>query len=799
MLERVVSDLLGSPVSSKWVGVHGVGGAGKTLLAKRVCENHQVKEHFDPVLWLTFGQTCQVEAKQAELANQIRLESRISNETLRRGLAGKRCLMVLDDVWTSGDLLDLFDVVQENGSKIFITTRKLDVLDSRGAIKTKMGLLGKEDSLKLFTVHAYPNQKYAQNQVKKIVMEQVVEKCGGLPLVLKVIGRRMAGKQDWDFVLGKLNDQQLATLDEEQQVLQRLKLGYDALLPLGIQQHFLFFAAFPEDRQIGFWDLFKCWKGEGLVANTAEAVNVLERLKNHALITDEENSPGGRWLGDKRYRIHDALLALALHILEQEGPKCYFKVGCSNAWDAFTSNYSKISLVGCRLPIGKNRVTVSSTTCMLLDQNYFHLTSLPSLSLFKSLKVLCLSRSGVVTLPHSIGKLKNLQTLDLSWNTSLQSIPDSLGKLTNLSYLDLGNCRTLETFPVDALLKLTNLVYINGENNFAMWTCHRLHHRLFKHKKCLNRRFGLHLDGMFQALTKLEVLIIHTMLAVELPASIGELSNLKELEIRGQTRVTYDSFRCLTNLESVKLQELDLPLSDWDWSRFPRLRTLEVGGLNGECEFKVTSSMENLQTLVIGWNHHLECLPFLTQEMLPMLTSLSLSNCENLTEVLTISQLASLKDLSIWMCPSLKDLPISFLPNLGILYLSSCDKVTTLNISECPSLRRVKIDSFGMLACVAFGGKFPRLQEIFLEGFENLPDVSLGAMDAFPQLTRLEIESCGIHQLPEWYASFTKLRALNLRHLENLDVIPDGVARLPLLRELDLMGCRKISMLPSAD
>ncbi|XP_024539938.1 probable disease resistance protein At1g15890 [Selaginella moellendorffii] len=111
-----------------------------------------------------------------------------------------------------------------------------------------MGLLGKEDSMKLFAVHAFPNQKHAQ--VSKVVVEQVVEKCGGLPLVLKVIGRRMAGTQDWDYVLSKLKDQRLIALDEEQQVLQRLKLGYDALLPLGIQQHFLFFAAFPEDWRI---------------------------------------------------------------------------------------------------------------------------------------------------------------------------------------------------------------------------------------------------------------------------------------------------------------------------------------------------------------------------------------------------------------------------------------------------------------------------------------------------------------------------------------------------------------------
>ncbi|EFJ28030.1 hypothetical protein SELMODRAFT_411495 [Selaginella moellendorffii] len=116
MLEQVVADLLGSPISSKWVGVHGARGAGKILLAKRV------------------------EAKQHELAKRIRLEgNQISIETLRRGLDGKRCLLVLDDVWKFIHL-DFFDVVQENGSKIFITTRKRDVLDSKGAIKTEMAL-----------------------------------------------------------------------------------------------------------------------------------------------------------------------------------------------------------------------------------------------------------------------------------------------------------------------------------------------------------------------------------------------------------------------------------------------------------------------------------------------------------------------------------------------------------------------------------------------------------------------------------------------------------------------------------
>ncbi|XP_024518124.1 protein SUPPRESSOR OF npr1-1, CONSTITUTIVE 1-like [Selaginella moellendorffii] len=443
--------------------------------------------------------------------------------------------------------------------------------------------------------------------------------------------------------------------------------------------------------------------GQGLVANIAEATNVLERLKNHALIT-EEHCPGE----NKRLEgfVHDM-----------------------HTW--------------------------------------------------------------VVSLPHSIGQPKTLETLDLSSNDSLESIPASLGNLANLSYLNLENCLELKSFPVDALLKLTKLIYLNGKGCRGMWTCHRWHHRLFKHQKCLNRTFGrLHLDGMFQALTKLEVLIIDTQLAVDLPTSMGTMAHLKHLKNQGQWGGTCDSFQGLPDI--LRLEGWELLLSGWDWGRLLKLRTLEVKCF-WESDFRVTSTMR------IGDYHHLEGLPFLTQEMLPMLTTLHLQGCQNLIGMATISQLASLKLLNISNCFSLKDLSISFLPNLETVLLDSCNEVTTINISECPSLRVVQIVDNHWLDRVAFDGKLPRLEVIILGGFGKLPDVSIVAMDAFPQLTSLQIKNYGINQLPEWFTSFTMLRTLEFCFLKNLDVIPDGVAGLPLLRKLNLEGCMKIKTLPFAD
>ncbi len=65
-------------------------------------------------------------------------------------------------------------------------------------------------------------------------------------------------------------------------------------------------------------------------------------------------------------------------------------------------------------------------------------------------------------LPESIGKLKQLTTLDLS-NNRLAALPESVGQLTQLQTLNLSN-NQLTTLP-ESLSQLTQLQSLDLSNN----------------------------------------------------------------------------------------------------------------------------------------------------------------------------------------------------------------------------------------------------------------------------------------------------------------------------------------------
>lgn len=52
--------------------------------------------------------------------------------------------------------------------------------------------------------------------------------------------------------------------------------------------------------------------------------------------------------------------------------------------------------------------------------------------------MLGLSNNGLMSVPHEIGRLANLQGLELSYN-QLKSLPPELKALTRLEYLNLSN------------------------------------------------------------------------------------------------------------------------------------------------------------------------------------------------------------------------------------------------------------------------------------------------------------------------------------------------------------------------
>ena len=101
--------LTGEPAG---VGLHGIGGIGKSVLAAALATDDRVRRRFpDGVYWVTVGERPDVLALQLDLLSRlgVRPEARTRAEAaqaLRAALADKRVLLVVDDVWSADDAQD---------------------------------------------------------------------------------------------------------------------------------------------------------------------------------------------------------------------------------------------------------------------------------------------------------------------------------------------------------------------------------------------------------------------------------------------------------------------------------------------------------------------------------------------------------------------------------------------------------------------------------------------------------------------------------------------------------------------
>jgi len=179
----------------------------------------------------------------------------------------KRVFLVLDDVWKD-KAFDSLDLAKGDRSVTLLSTRNLSLLERASPHISQKHIkpLSNEGSWSLFCMHSFrpPSNVLCE-------LEELAEECRGLPLALKVIGRAMFGKTSpecqWKPLLKKLRESRMQERPVEEQLYERLKLGYDLLSEDDgrVKDCFLFFAEFAEDYRIYFEDILWHWMGEGLV------------------------------------------------------------------------------------------------------------------------------------------------------------------------------------------------------------------------------------------------------------------------------------------------------------------------------------------------------------------------------------------------------------------------------------------------------------------------------------------------------------------------------------------------------
>nr|AHG28978.1 NBS-LRR protein [Cicer arietinum] len=542
------------------VYICGMGGLGKTTLAKNVYHYSSIRRHFEGFAWVYVSQQCKKrevwEGILLQLINSPTKEERdeirnMRDEELAKKLykvqQEKMCLIILDDVWSNEtwDILSPALPLKSTKSKIVFTSRNKGIsshVDPKGLLH-EPGFLSAEHSLALFQKKAFPSKDDPEFTICsdfERLGRDMVAKCAGLPLAIIVLGGLLATKEtinEWEKIHKYIASYLIRGDVHERQsrLAEVLDLSYYDL-PYQLKPCFLYLSQFPEDFEIPKNKLIQLWMAEGFVSSQYEtergetAEDVAERylssLISRCMVQVGQIGSTGKI---KTCRLHDLMRDMCSSKARKE--HFLYVIGRSqqnNSINNVSSSSSSSSSPSNILIDARNNGGVRRLA-LFLDQhvdklipfppnelkNHQHLRSLvyfhdkkcrvESWKLLKDvfenfkllrvldlegvkgskgqslpkevgnllwLKFLSLKRTRIQILPSSLGKLENLQSLNLqtvdkvSWDSTVE-IPNIISKMKRLRHLYLPNwCGN-----VSGIMQLENLINLQTLVNFPASKC----------------------------------------------------------------------------------------------------------------------------------------------------------------------------------------------------------------------------------------------------------------------------------------------------------------------------------------
>ncbi|XP_027094077.2 probable disease resistance protein At4g33300 [Coffea arabica] len=322
--KRKVKEMLMGREDLSVVGILGIGGSGKTTLAREICRDDQVRSHFsNRVFFLTVSQSPNVEQLRAKIWEMISGNSidgfspMIPQWRLQYDIKpAAKTLLVLDDVWSLSVLEQLKFRIP--GCKILVVSRfKFQQVTD---CTYELELLREDEAMSLFCRFAF-GQNSIPLGINKNLVKQVVDECKGLPLALKVIGASLRDQPElfWTSAKNRLSRSQPICESHEVQLLERMKLSID-YLPDKVRQCFLDLGSFPEDKKIPLDIVINMWV-ELHDIDEEEAFAILVELSNKNLLTLVKDARSGD-MYSTYYEIcvsqHDVLRDLAIYLSSRE-------------------------------------------------------------------------------------------------------------------------------------------------------------------------------------------------------------------------------------------------------------------------------------------------------------------------------------------------------------------------------------------------------------------------------------------------------------------------------------------------
>ncbi|KAH9753038.1 Disease resistance protein [Citrus sinensis] len=767
------------------IGVHGMGGVGKTTLVKQIAKQVMEDKVFDKVVMAEVTENPDVQKIQDKLASDLDLNFDLNDskphrakQLCQRLTKEKRVLIILDNIWKKLGLEEIgipFGDVDEKDRKqdlrrrtIILTSRSKHLLtnDMNSQKIFLIEVLSKEEALQFF-------EKIVGNSAKasafQPLADEIVGKCGGLPVALSTVANALKNKKlpVWKDALTQLrnsNPREIHGMDAN--VCSSIELSYNFLESDEAKSLFLLCTLFGEGTPIQVASLLRY--GKGLFKNVRTLENarnrvdaLIDNLKASCLLLDGD--------AEDEVKMHDVIHVVAVSIASE---KLMFSIpNVTNLKEEIEKIIQK-GAIAISIPYGDiqelpERLECPQLKLLLLLANgdsYLEISHL-FFEGTEDLKVLSLSGIHFSSLSSSLGHLINLQTLCLDWcqledvaaigqlkkleilsfrYSDIKQLPLEIGQLAQLQLLDLSNCSSLVVIAPNVISKFSRLEELYMGDSFPQWD---------KVEGGSNASLA-ELKGLSK-LTTLEIqvqdaqMLPQDLVFVELPRyriCIGEawgiwransetsrLVQLHGLENVSTLLENYGMKMLLKLTEDIRLEELtgvqNVVHELDDGEGFPRLKHLWV---------------ERCSEIL----HIVGSVGRVHRKVFPLLESLSLYKLINL-EAICHSQLredqffSNLKIIEVESCDKLKHL-FSFsiarnLLRLQKVKVASCNK---LEMTVGPD-REKPTTSLGFNEIIADDDTAPKLYWLTeLTSFANTGHIHSDLVVEFPSLLNLEIGNC---------------------------------------------------------
>ncbi|KAH7856153.1 hypothetical protein Vadar_033332 [Vaccinium darrowii] len=555
----------------KTIGVHGLGGVGKTTLVEKVAKKLLDDRTFKQIPLVAVSKVLNVKEIQKKLADKLNLkleatadENAIAIQLWNKFKNNEQYLVILDDIWEVVDLKAIGIPITDGqrGCKVVLTSRNKDLLEIRMKTDTNFPIaeLEEGEAWDLFKKQV-GNSMESQPGVESLARE-VCQKCKGLPIAIKALGGALEGKPSymWDNALVKLKRYMLTNIEGiSSSVWATLWVSYDMLESTDSKSCFLLCCLFAEDIEISIDDLTRHCVARSLLSQNPRTLQeardairtVVYILKSTSLLSNGSN--------ENVVRIHDVIRDVGISIAREEQAFLVDHGALQWPWNLVNEPLA-ISLNSGKIRMLPDGLVYPQLHTLILDNNELSDLEVPDkfFSGMKQLTVLILIRIRMRRLPSSLAKLSNLRMLclnqceladiailrDLKTNlevlslrgSKIEALPLEMAQLTSLRVLDLRDCDDLKLIPQGIVSNLTNLEELYFAKRFDKWEAS------IDEEKDMSRSRNVSIEEIRLLLNtgQLTTLHIHIPSVTLLPKEDLTLENLKGFWISMGTNFKWD-------------------------------------------------------------------------------------------------------------------------------------------------------------------------------------------------------------------------------------------------------------------